>query len=108
MRHWSRYNPFAILQEQCWTHQKLGRMQGVLPWARQIDMGYDLCSGLKPSDCIVTGARAKVLGGISMGDNVKMGGNSVLLGFVAPSSIVAGIPNVKSTHPTRLPEVSKA
>jgi hypothetical protein len=31
-----------------------------------------------------------------------------LLGFVAPSSTVAGIPNVKSTHPTRLPEVSKA
>jgi serine acetyltransferase len=71
-------------------------------------MGYDLSPGLIPSDCVVIGARAEVLGGISLGDNVKTGGNSVLLGFVSPSATVAGIPNVKSTIQIDLPEVSKA
>jgi serine acetyltransferase len=90
------------------THPKLGRMQGWYLVARQIDMGYVLSFRSETSDCIVIGVRARVLGGISLGYNVEMGGNSVLLGFVAPSPTVAWIPNVKSTHPNRLPEVSKA
>jgi serine acetyltransferase len=83
------------------AHQKLGRMPGCYLGARQIDMIYDLTPRSESGDCVVIGVGSKVLGGISLGDNVKMGGNSVLLGFVSPSATVAAIPNVKSTDPNR-------
>ena len=46
-------------------------------------MSYDLSPSLELGDCAMVGAGAKVLGGISLGDNVKMGANSVLLRSVS-------------------------
>lgn len=66
--------------------------QGVTLGATQIDMKYD--SALRPQlgDFVVVGAGAKVLGGISLGDNVRVGANSVLLRSVPADATVAGIP----------------
>jgi serine O-acetyltransferase len=82
---------------------KTGKDARVYLGARQIDMSYDLSPRSGLGDCVVIGAGAKVLGGISLGDNVKMGGNSVLPRFVSPGATVAWIPRVKSTHPNRIP-----
>jgi len=43
-------------------------------------------------DFVVVGAGAKVLGGISLGDNVKVGANAVLLRSVPANATVAGVP----------------
>ena len=43
-------------------------------------------------DYVVVGAGAKVLGGITLGDHVKVGANSVLLRSVPANATVAGIP----------------
>ena len=66
--------------------------QGVTLGARQIDMNYDLSLRPELGDYVVVGAGAKVLGGISLGDNVKVGANSVLLKSVPANATVAGIP----------------
>jgi serine O-acetyltransferase len=66
--------------------------QGVTLGARQIDMRYDPALRPELGDFVMVGAGAKVLGGISLGDNVKVGANSVLLRSVPPNSTVAGIP----------------
>jgi len=41
---------------------------------------------------VVVGAGAKILGGITIGDNVKIGANSVVLKSVAANSTVIGVP----------------
>ena len=41
---------------------------------------------------MVVGAGAKVLGGITVGDHVKIGANSVVLRSVPPHATVVGIP----------------
>lgn len=66
--------------------------QGVTLGARQIDMSYDLSLRPQLGDYVVVGAGAKVLGGITLGDNVKVGANSVLLRSVPADATVAGIP----------------
>jgi serine O-acetyltransferase len=66
--------------------------QGVTLGARQIDMSYDLSLRPELGDYVVVGAGAKVLGGICLGDNVKVGANSVLLRSVPANATVAGIP----------------
>ena len=66
--------------------------QGVTLGAREIDMKYDLALRPELGDFVVVGAGAKVLGGISLGDNVKVGANSVLLRSVSANATVAGIP----------------
>ncbi len=75
---------------------KIGRdvtiFQGVTLGAREIDMKYDLALRPELGDFVVVGAGAKVLGGISLGDNVKVGANSVLLRSVSADATVAGIP----------------
>jgi serine O-acetyltransferase len=75
---------------------KIGRdatiFQGVTLGARQIDMSYDLALRPELGDYVVVGAGAKVLGGIALGDNVKVGANSVLLRSVPANAIVAGVP----------------
>jgi serine O-acetyltransferase len=83
--------------------------QGVTLGARQIDMSYDLSLRPELGDFVVVGAGAKVLGGISLGDNVKVGANSVLLKSVPANATVAGIP-AREVHSSEieLPEVSKA
>ena len=82
--------------------------QGV-PWgARQIDMKYDLALRPELGDCVVVGDGAKVLGGISLGDNVRVGALSVLLRSVPANVTVAGVParEVHSSE-TEVPEVLK-
>lgn len=56
---------------------------------------------------VVVGAGAKILGGIRIGDNVKIGANSVLLKSVPPNSTVIGVPGrVIKTEGSRLPEAT--
>jgi serine O-acetyltransferase len=66
--------------------------QGVTLGAKQIDMQYDPALRPELGDFVVVGAGAKVLGGISLGDNVSVGANSVLLRSVPSGATVAGIP----------------
>ena len=75
---------------------KIGRnvtiFQGVTLGARQMDMYFDPALRPEIGDYVVVGAGAKVLGGISLGDNVRVGANSVLLRSVPANATVAGIP----------------
>jgi serine O-acetyltransferase len=75
---------------------KIGRnatiFQGVTLGAKDMDMGFDRALRPELGDFVVVGAGAKVLGGISLGDNVRVGANSVLLRSVPANSTVAGVP----------------
>jgi serine O-acetyltransferase len=75
---------------------KIGRdvtiFQGVTLGAKEIDMVYDAALRPELGDFVVVGAGAKVLGGISLGDNVRVGANSVLLKSVPANTTVAGVP----------------
>lgn len=56
---------------------------------------------------VVVGAGAKILGAIRIGDNVKIGANSVVLRSVPPNSTVIGIPGrVIKSDGIRLPEAT--
>jgi serine O-acetyltransferase len=75
---------------------KIGRnvtiFQGVTLGAKDMDMGFDRALRPELGDYVVVGAGAKVLGGISLGDNVRVGANSVLLRSVPANATVAGVP----------------
>ena len=56
---------------------------------------------------VVVGAGAKILGGIRVGDNVKIGANSVVLKSVPANSTVIGVPaRVIKTEGERLPDAT--
>ncbi|HZC81083.1 MAG TPA: serine O-acetyltransferase [Nitrospiraceae bacterium] len=56
---------------------------------------------------VVVGAGAKILGGITVGDNVKVGANSVVLKNVSANSTVIGVPaRVIKTQGERLPDAT--
>ncbi|BFU93712.1 MAG: Serine acetyltransferase [Nitrospira sp.] len=56
---------------------------------------------------VLVGAGAKILGGITIGDNVKIGANSVVLKSVSPNSTVVGVPaRVIKTQGDRLPDAT--
>lgn len=56
---------------------------------------------------VVVGAGAKILGGIRIGDNVKVGANSVVLKSVPANSTVIGVPaRVIKMEGNRLPEAT--
>jgi serine O-acetyltransferase len=56
---------------------------------------------------VVVGAGAKILGGIKIGDNVKIGANSVVLKSVPPNSTVIGVPaRIIKAEGERLPEAT--
>ena len=56
---------------------------------------------------VVVGAGAKVLGGINIGDNVKVGANAVVLRSVPPNSTVVGNPGrVVKYEGVRVPEAT--
>jgi serine O-acetyltransferase len=66
--------------------------QGVTLGAKEMDMGFDETLRPQIGNNVVLGAGAKVLGGICLGDNVRVGANSVLLRSVPANSTVAGVP----------------
>ena len=66
--------------------------QGVTLGAKEMDMGFDETLRPQIGNNVVVGAGAKVLGGICLGDNVRVGANSVLLRSVPANSTVAGVP----------------
>jgi len=56
---------------------------------------------------VVVGAGAKILGGIRIGDNVKIGANSVVLKSVPANSTVIGVPaRIIKTEGERIPEAT--
>lgn len=56
---------------------------------------------------VLVGAGAKILGGITIGDNVKIGANSVVLKSVSPNSTVVGVPaRVIKSLGDRLPDAT--
>ena len=57
---------------------------------------------------VVVGAGAKILGGIRIGDNVKIGANSVVLKSVPSNSTVTGVPGriIRTEGGDRLPEAT--
>jgi serine O-acetyltransferase len=56
---------------------------------------------------VVVGAGAKILGGISIGDNVKIGANSVVLKNVPANSTVIGVPaSIIKSQGERLPDAT--
>jgi serine O-acetyltransferase len=56
---------------------------------------------------VVIGAGAKILGGIRVGDNVKIGANSVVLKSVSANSTVIGVPaRIIKTEGERMPEAT--
>jgi serine O-acetyltransferase len=56
---------------------------------------------------VVVGAGAKILGGIRIGDNVKIGANSVVLKNVPPNSTVIGVPaRIIKSKGERLPDAT--
>ncbi len=56
---------------------------------------------------VVVGAGAKILGGITIGDNVKIGANSVVLKNVAANSTVIGVPaRIIKTQGERVPDAT--
>jgi serine O-acetyltransferase len=56
---------------------------------------------------VVVGAGAKILGGIKVGDNVKIGANSVVLKSVPANSTVIGVPaRVIKAEGERLPDAT--
>ena len=56
---------------------------------------------------VVVGAGAKILGGIMIGDNVKVGANSVVLKNVPPNSTVIGVPGrIIKSQGERLPDAT--
>ncbi len=66
--------------------------QGVTLGARTLDMGFDAALRPRVGNGVTIGAGAKVLGGILLGDNVKVGANSVVLRSVPGNCTVAGVP----------------
>lgn len=56
---------------------------------------------------VVVGAGAKILGGITIGDNVKIGANSVVVKSVPPNSTVIGVPaRIIKSQGERLPDAT--
>lgn len=56
---------------------------------------------------VVVGAGAKILGGITIGDNVKIGANSVVVKSVPPDSTVIGVPaRIIKSQGERLPDAT--
>ncbi|MDQ8030982.1 serine acetyltransferase [Bordetella genomosp. 1] len=66
--------------------------QGVTLGARDLDFTYDAAHRPVLGDNVMCGAGAKILGGITVGNNVTVGANSVLLMSVPDRVVVAGIP----------------
>ena len=75
---------------------KIGRnatiFQGVTLGAKAIDMVFDRQLLPELGDNVTVGAGAKILGGITVGDDVVIGANAVVVHSVQSACTVAGIP----------------
>lgn len=66
--------------------------QGVTLGAKELDIGYNVKYRPIIGSNVVVGAGAKILGGIEIGDNSKVGANAVVLENVPSDVLVVGIP----------------
>lgn len=66
--------------------------QGVTIGAKSLDLTYDEIHRPVIGDNVLIGSGARVLGGISVGHNVRIGANAVLLMSVGDNVTVAGVP----------------
>jgi serine O-acetyltransferase len=66
--------------------------QGVTIGAKELDAGYALEARPTVGDGVVIGSGAKVLGGLTIGNSVRVGANSVVLISVPTNSLVVGVP----------------
>ena len=66
--------------------------QGVTLGAKELDFSYQESSRPIVGDGVTIGAGAKVIGGIFLGSNSRVGANAVVLNDFAPGSLVVGIP----------------
>lgn len=62
--------------------------------AREIDLDYSLSSRPSVGDNVIVGAGAKVLGGIYVGNNVRITANAVVLQDVPAGATVGGVPAI--------------
>lgn len=66
--------------------------QGVTLGAKELDFSYLETSRPTVGNGVTIGAGAKVIGGIFLGMNSRVGANAVVLNDVEPGSLVVGIP----------------
>ena len=66
--------------------------QGVTLGAKELDFSYQQSSRPSVGEGVTIGAGAKVIGGVFLGMNSRVGANAVVLHDVAPGSLVVGIP----------------
>lgn len=66
--------------------------QGVTLGAKDLDFTYDAAHRPIIGDAVFLGAGAKVLGGLTLGNNVTVAANAVLLESVPDDVVVGGIP----------------
>lgn len=65
---------------------------GVTIGAKEMDVAYTPDKRPLVGDHVVIGAGAKILGGISIGDNSVIGANAVVTRDIPPDSVAGGIP----------------
>jgi serine O-acetyltransferase len=66
--------------------------QGVTLGAKEIDFTYNEYSRPSLGDNVTVGSGAKILGGINLANNVRVGANSVVLSDVSEGCLVVGAP----------------
>lgn len=66
--------------------------QGVTLGAREVDFTYTKDSRPTLGDDIIVGAGAKVLGGVALGDRVRVGANAVVLKDIPADTLAVGVP----------------
>lgn len=66
--------------------------QGVTLGAKEVDFGYEREARPNVGDGVIIGSGAKVLGGLTIGNSVRIGANAVVLSSVPANSLVVGIP----------------
>jgi serine O-acetyltransferase len=66
--------------------------QGVTLGAKELDFSYKESSRPTVSGGVTIGAGAKVIGGLVLGAGASVGANAVVVGDVAPATLVVGVP----------------
>ena len=66
--------------------------QGVTLGAKELDFSYKKSSRPLVEDGVTIGAGAKIIGGLVLGSNSRVGANAVVLSDVEAGSLVVGVP----------------